>query len=82
MNEDMPNKGPEPKVSDERLIEIIEQHEVPVASAGAVAEKISISRQSVDRRLRRLADEGKVEQGKLGDYQTVYWSETAESGES
>ena len=82
MTEEMPNKGPKPKVPDKRLIEIVGEHEVPVASAGDVADKTTISRQSVDRRLRRLAEEGKIQQGKLGEYQTVYWSESSESGDS
>lgn len=69
----MSKPGPDPKVTNKELIEALEQHSKPVATANDVAETVGLSRTRASERLQRLASSGKVNSGRLGERVRVYW---------
>lgn len=73
MSDEMPRPGPEPRVADEELIAAVEASETPIACARAVADRVGLSRQATTSRLTRLADEGVIESGRVGEATPVYW---------
>lgn len=54
------------KVTDDELIQAIEQIEEPVASASELAEQVGLTRTAVNERLKELLDEDRVEKKDVG----------------
>jgi DNA-binding Lrp family transcriptional regulator len=73
---DMSRPGPQPDVKDGELVTAIESREQPFATAGDVAEIVGLSRWRTSQRLKRLADEGDIKHGKVGERTTIYWLES------
>lgn len=72
----MGTRGPEPVMSDEELLHLVDTAEDwagrPFTTAPELAEKIGISRQAVHERLQTLVDEGKIQKYKPGQ-SAIYW---------
>ena len=73
------SRGPEPMVSDERLLELVDNCEEvvgrPVITATEIANRVDIARQNVHRRLEQLRDDGRVRKHKPGQ-SAIWWSES------
>jgi predicted ArsR family transcriptional regulator len=69
----MPTPGPEPMVTDSRLIRTIKNHEYPVVSQQIVADEVGISSERVRVRLQRLVESDQVERATLNENSVVYW---------
>jgi predicted ArsR family transcriptional regulator len=54
------------KVTDDELIQAIQQVEEPVASASELAEQVGLTRTAVNERLKELLDEDRVEKKDVG----------------
>jgi predicted ArsR family transcriptional regulator len=73
---DMSRPGPDPDVNDEELVWVLGHREQPYATAGDVSEDVPLSETRTKQRLDRLADEGDIESGAVGERQTIYWLES------
>lgn len=73
---DMSRPGPKPDVPDGEIVTAIDRRDQPFATAKDVAEIVGLSRWRTSQRLERLADEGAVERGKVGERTTIYWLES------
>ena len=69
----MSRPGPDPEVTDSEILNAIRSREQPYATAGDVADIVSLSRWRTSERLQRLADAGTVESGAVGERATIYW---------
>lgn len=58
-------------VPEEAYLEAIRDHE-PYATSSKIADELGITRQGVDKRLRSMAEEGKVESVTVGN--TIVWN--------
>jgi len=73
---DMSKPGPDPDVTDGELLTAIENREQPFATAKDVAEMVGLSRWRCSQRLERLAEDGCLECGVVGEKTTIYWLES------
>lgn len=69
----MGSVGRNRRVSDEELLEVLNEAETPVLSASMIAEEVALSRDQTYRRLRGLREEGRVERLKVGGRAVVWW---------
>jgi predicted transcriptional regulator len=60
-------------VTDAKIKGAIKQRDQPFATASDVAELVDLSRWRASQRLKRLANEGEIESGAVGDKTTIYW---------
>lgn len=69
----MPSKpGPEREATDERILRAIRDAYAPAVGTSEIAEKLGVQRQTVDKHLRSLAEEGLVNTKKIGRVR-VWW---------
>jgi len=52
--------------SDEEVMDVIRDHRSPAVGTSDIADRVHVSRQAVDRRLRKLEEDGLVERYKPG----------------
>lgn len=72
----MSKPGPAPTVTDDRLVQVVRNSELPVTTYGTVADQVEIGDERVRQRLNQLAEAGIVERGELnGGSLIVYWYE-------
>jgi predicted ArsR family transcriptional regulator len=71
MCEDM-SQGKE-TVSDDEIIQIMQESDDPIHSAGEIANVVGVTRQCVFNRLQQLQAEGRVERKKSGSRTVVWW---------
>ena len=64
--------GPDRQVTDKDILTELRKHYSPAMNAAEIAEEVSVSRQTVDKRLRDLDDEGLVNTRKVGRVR-VWW---------
>lgn len=62
-------------VPDEDILSAIRDHYAPVIGTKDLADKVGITRQAVDKRLRRFEDDGLVETDKIGRSR-IWWLTT------
>jgi len=72
MTED-PKPGPDPTVSDSKILELFEEANDPVLSTAEVAEKLPITRRAAYNRLTSLADQNILRRKEIGGRNTVWW---------
>lgn len=65
--------GPPPKVSDEEILKLVVLSPDPIVTAGEIADKVDMTQQAVNKRLRNLSDEGLLNSRKVGSAAKVYW---------
>lgn len=61
-----PKPGPDREATDERILKAIRDAYPPAVGTSDIAEEIGVSRQTVDRHLRDLVEEGYVNTSKIG----------------
>lgn len=69
----MTNAGRPPTVSNEAILDVFREADDPVLIASEVADEVSIGRRGVYKRLVQLADDGHLDQKKIGGRGTVWW---------
>ncbi|WP_435125342.1 winged helix-turn-helix transcriptional regulator [Halobaculum sp. D14] len=63
------------RVADSEIVELFQNTEEPFRTPGDIASAVPISRQAVNSRLRKLAEEGTLQRRKVGGAAVVYWAE-------
>lgn len=76
----MASRGPDPKATDEEIVQSIASAENPFVTAGDVASDVSLSSERARQRLNQLEKEGKIVRTKVGGSAVVYWISDSESG--
>jgi len=71
----MGRKGGESKVTTEEILRAIRDHYAPVIGTQDIADAVGVTRQAVDKRLRRYEREGLVETDKIGRSR-IWWLTT------
>jgi len=61
------------KVSDDQVVQLFHDASQPIRTAGDLTEALPITRQAVNKRLRRLASNGTLCRRKVGSSAVVYW---------
>jgi DNA-binding transcriptional ArsR family regulator len=69
------DRGPDPKVTDDEIIRQIMLIPFPVATAGELTDRLPITRDAVNKRLRRMEERGLVRSKQVGSSAKV-WVET------
>lgn len=73
------SRGPDPSISDDELIDIVERSDHywgrPFVTANEIAEQVNMSRQGVHRRLEKLHEKGDIRKYKAGRG-VIWWIET------
>jgi len=64
--------GPDRQVTDVEILKELRNHYSPAMNAAEIAAELPVARQTVDKRLRSLADEGLVNTRKVGTVR-VWW---------
>jgi len=64
--------GPDRQATTEGILRAIRDIYGPAAGTSEIAEKVDVSRQAADKRLRELAEEGLVNTRKIGQVR-VWW---------
>lgn len=64
--------GPDRQVTDEDILYELRNHYSPAMNASEIAENVTVSRQTVDKRLRELSDRDLVHTRKVGRVR-VWW---------
>ena len=65
--------GPSPKVSDTEFMREMVLTETPVVTASEMADKLGMSRQNANYRLKSLEKQGYVGRKEVGSRAVVYW---------
>ncbi|WP_424005665.1 FaeA/PapI family transcriptional regulator (plasmid) [Haloarcula salina] len=76
----MSTRGPDPKATDEEIIELIVSAETPFVTTGDIAEAVSLSSERARQRLNQLDKQGKIDRTKVGSSAVVYWIPDSPSG--
>lgn len=64
-------EGRPPKVSDEAIINLVQEEERPFSTASDVADQLPIGNDAVRHRLNNLAEDGRINREKVG--RSVVW---------
>jgi predicted transcriptional regulator len=67
--------GPDRTATDERILKAIRDAYSPAVGTTEVAERVGVERQTVDKHLRNLADDGLIETRMIGRVR-VWWLST------
>lgn len=70
------SRGPEPTASTAKILATLRDHYAPVSGTSYIADEIGVARQTADRRLRVLEEDGLVETDKIGQSR-IWWLTTA-----
>ena len=62
-------------VSDEQIINWVDDHNDPIVAAAEVANQFEHSRQWAHARLQQLEDSGKIQKKEAGERSVVWWVE-------
>lgn len=69
----MSTRGPDPKVSDEELLNSLENGERPFSTVTTVTDQVSLSRERVRQRLNRLHEQEQIQREQISDSVVLYW---------
>lgn len=61
------------KITDKEVLEVLNNAETPVLTAGLIAERLPVTSKAVYYRLQKLHDEGHVGKLKVGARGVVWW---------
>ena len=67
-----PKPGPDREATDERILRAIRDAYAPAVGTSEIADELGVERQTVDRHLRDLSDEGYVNTKMIGQVR-VWW---------
>ena len=76
----MATRGPDPKATDEEILNIIRSAESPFVTTRDVAEAVSLSSERARQRLNRLNKQEQIDRTKVGSSAVVYWIPGSSSG--
>jgi len=65
--------GPNPRVSDDEILQLFRDTDDPVLSTAEVTEQLSIKRSGTYKRLSALRDDGQLTGKDIGGRNTVWW---------
>lgn len=65
--------GPDPEVTDDEIIRAIRETPYPAAGTNDVAERVGLTESRTRKRLKRLADEGRIGRRKIGANAAIHW---------
>jgi len=71
----MTKRGPKPEATTVKLLKAIRDHYAPVAGTQDIADNLDVARQTADRRLWQLEEQGLVETDKIGQAR-IWWLTT------
>jgi len=74
---DMGTRGPDPRVSDEQIIEAVESDDRPFSTVGYVSENVDLSNTRVRERLAAMAADGSIKSEQVAGDIKIYWSESS-----
>ncbi|WP_431357803.1 FaeA/PapI family transcriptional regulator [Haloarcula marina] len=69
----MSTRGPDPKVTDEEIIETVRSADPPFVTTGDIAEAVCLSTERARQRLNKLNEQGTIDRMKVGSSAVVYW---------
>jgi DNA-binding Lrp family transcriptional regulator len=69
----MSRPGPDPKVSDEEIISVIQSDDRPFSTAEDVADSVGLSGTRVRERLERLVVSGQIQSASATGNMDIYW---------
>ena len=69
----MSTKGPEPVVTESKLVYKIRNHEDPFVTASQIGEIFNVSRQTAYKHLQRMYEQGDIEKRKIGGSAVIWW---------
>ena len=61
------------KVSDDQVVQLFRDAGQPIRTAGDLTQQLPITRQAVNKRLKRLSSNGLLCRRKVGSSAVVYW---------
>jgi len=73
---DMATRGPEPKVSDDELLNVVDSDTRPFSTVSYVAENVDLSNTRVRERLARMVSEGYIRSERVAGDIKIYWSDS------
>jgi predicted transcriptional regulator len=73
----MGKPGRKKTVADVEILRHISLYPDPAITASELAERVDMSKQGVNKRLRELADDGYIVRKKVGAHAVVYWLDDA-----
>ena len=76
---DMATRGPEPKVSDDRLLEVIDNDDRPFSTVAYVANRVELSNTRVRQRMAAMVEKGYIRSEKVAGDIKIYWSDSSAS---
>jgi predicted transcriptional regulator of viral defense system len=76
----MATRGPDPKATDEEILDVIRSAESPFVTTRDVAEAVSLSSERARQRLNRLNKQEQIDRTKVGSSAVVYWIPDSSSG--
>lgn len=69
----MATRGPEPSMSDQEILEYMQENRRPFVTSSEVAEVADVARQNAYRRLQRLYESDKIEKYQAGASAVCWW---------
>jgi len=67
-----PKPGPDREATDERILRVIRDAYAPAVGTSEIAEELDVERQTVDKHLRNLSEDGYVNTKMIGQVR-VWW---------
>jgi len=71
----MAKRGPKPEATTAKLLLAIKNHYAPAVGTQDIADEVGVARQTAERRLWQLEDDGLVETEKIGQAR-IWWLTT------
>jgi len=75
----MVSPGPEPRVTESKLREEIQEQSSPFVTASDMAASLEVSRQTSYKHLQRMHENGEVEKKKIGSSAVIWWIPKSDS---
>jgi len=74
---DMATRGPEPKVSDDEMIDVMDNDDRPFSTVSYVSERVDLSNTRVRERLADMVEKGYIRSEEVAGDIKIYWSDSA-----
>ena len=73
----MATRGPEPKVSDDEMIDVMDNDDRPFSTVSYVSERVDLSNTRVRERLADMVEKGYIRSEEVAGDIKIYWSDSA-----
>jgi len=74
---DMATRGPEPKVSDDEILDVVDKDQRPFSTVSHVSDRVDLSNTRVRQRLADMVEEGYIRSEPVAGDIKIYWSDSA-----